>query len=68
MKAMKFKVSGMTCGGCAKSIEQGFKSLPKVADVKVNLTDKTMEVTSDLKHEDVLAVLEDLGFEGELLT
>ena len=35
--ARTYKVSGMTCGGCARSVEQAIKALAPEAEVSVDL-------------------------------
>lgn len=45
MKTMDFKVNGMSCGHCVKTITNSLKSLAGVQDVNVSLEQKKVTVT-----------------------
>ncbi|MGS2619733.1 heavy-metal-associated domain-containing protein [Micromonospora sp. LZ34] len=42
-----YTVSGMTCGGCAKSVSRHISGLRGVTGVEVNVSDGAVTVTSD---------------------
>ncbi len=67
MQVSKFKVSGMTCGGCVRSIEHGLGENPNIKKVKVSLADKILEVESDLENAAIIELIEELGYEGEVI-
>ncbi len=56
----RFKVSGMDCASCAKTIEKGVGELDGVLDVHVNFTAETLEghgrVSADLLRERIEAL------------
>jgi copper chaperone len=63
--AKTFKVSGMTCGGCVRSVEQAIKSAAPSASVSIDLP--SGKVTVDGADEHVVAKAVDdagFGFEG----
>ena len=47
MKTVKLSVSGMTCGHCAMHVENALKDLAGVSAAKVDLKEKSAEVTYD---------------------
>jgi copper chaperone len=47
MKTIKLSVSGMTCGHCAMHVENALKDLAGVSSAKVDLKEKSAEVTYD---------------------
>ncbi|MDH3335799.1 MAG: heavy-metal-associated domain-containing protein [Rhodospirillaceae bacterium] len=57
-----YKVNGMTCGGCAKSVSAAIQSISPESEVIVDLDGKTVFVngaSADL----VRQAVEDAGFE-----
>ena len=38
-----YRVNGMTCGGCANAVTRAIKAAAPAADVKVDLSAKTVE-------------------------
>lgn len=62
LSELVFKVEGMTCGGCASSIERGLITQPGVQKCKVNLVQKTAEVQTTLHPDIIKSMIEDLGF------
>jgi copper chaperone len=60
--AKVFKVSGMTCGGCARSVEQAIKTAVPGASVSVDLPNG--QVTVDGADDQAVAkAVDDAGFE-----
>ena len=57
-------VRGMTCGGCAATIERGLSQLPGVASAAVSFATRTATVTGEVDEPDVLAAIGRLGYEG----
>lgn len=71
-KESTFFIEGMTCGGCEKSVSRAISSLPEVADVQVDRSQKkavvhwAAELSSDAERvaqEKICASLEAAGFE-----
>ena len=44
-----YKVAGMTCGNCKKSVEDSLLSVEKISSVAVSLENGTVEVESPTK-------------------
>ena len=59
-------VSGMTCGGCARSVEKKLTSTPGVTSAKVDLEAATATVEFDPGRTglpNLVAAIEQLGFQ-----
>ena len=59
-------VTGMTCGGCARSIERKLAATPGVASAKVDLEGATATVRFDPGRTEIpklVAAIEQLGFQ-----
>lgn len=50
------KIDGMTCGGCAASVERAIKTVAGVASATVVLADKSAKVEFDAAIVDVAAI------------
>lgn len=63
---MNFKVPGMMCMHCVKSVTEALTALEGVSDVQVELETKTVSLTAEeaLK-ETIVNTIEDLGFDVE---
>lgn len=59
-----YTVSGMTCGGCAKSVTRHISAVAGVTGVDVDMPTGTVTVTSDspLEAADVRAAVEQAGY------
>ena len=57
-----YKVNGMTCGGCARSVEQAIKVAAPQAKVSIDLTAGTVTVEA-APEASVAQAVEDAGFE-----
>lgn len=60
---MKLKVSGMTCGGCAKSVTRAVEALPSVERALVDLKAGEVTVEGAADERAVRQAIEDAGFE-----
>jgi copper chaperone len=59
-------VSGMTCGGCVRSVEKKLAATPGVASAKVDLDSATATVQYDPSRTEVsklVAAIEQLGYQ-----
>ncbi|MEH0075387.1 heavy metal-associated domain-containing protein [Pannonibacter sp. Pt2] len=67
-RQLMLDVSGMTCGGCAASVQRLLTGMDGVADASVDLAAKsaTLTVTKDVPVPDMIAVLENAGFSAQL--
>lgn len=70
MATTSLKVGGMTCGACTSSVEAGFKGVDGVGNVSVSLVMERAVVMHDpsrITAEQVRDIIEDRGFEAEVL-
>lgn len=65
---MKFKVSDMTCGGCARHIQDALKQQDVTGKVTIDLKTKMVEVDSKLSQEKVAEIIKEEGYHPELVT
>lgn len=67
MQNITLTVGGMTCGGCAKSVERALAAVDGVEKVAVNLEAGSAQVTFDAARADaqkLIAAVEDAGFDA----
>lgn len=62
----KLSVPDMSCGHCKAAIEKAIHALEPGAGVQVNLEDRTVEVTSGIAEDALLAALMSEGFPAEV--
>lgn len=60
--AQVYKVSGMTCGGCARSVEQAIKAAAPDATVSVDLANGRVSVDG-ADSQTVAKAVDDAGFD-----
>lgn len=60
-----YKVEGMTCGGCAQSVEKAIKGIAPAATIKVDLENKQVTVTGVEDDALVAQAVEGAGFDYE---
>ena len=58
-----FKVSGMSCGHCVRSVTEAVHSVDGTAAVQVNLAEKTVAVRSSSDAAKLSAAIADAGYE-----
>ena len=65
MQTSTFSVSGMTCGGCAKSVERALGELSGVSSVAVDWQAGQVVVVHDetVSQADITGAIDDTGFE-----
>ncbi|MET1032494.1 heavy metal translocating P-type ATPase, partial [Domibacillus tundrae] len=66
---MEFRVSGMDCPACAKTIEKGLRSLKDIEEVKVNYSTAKMQVfaKNTTAFHPIESEIQKLGFSAEPL-
>jgi copper chaperone len=67
METTVLKVSGMSCGGCVKSVTNVLTALPGVARAEVTLTPGEAKVDFDpaqVTREAMAKAIDDAGFEA----
>ena len=62
--AKTYRVTGMTCGGCAKSVESAIKAAAPEATVAVDLAAQAVTVTG-AEEAQVRQAVDDAGFTFE---
>jgi copper chaperone len=66
MQALILKVEGMSCGGCAKSVERALRALEGVTEVQVSLAEKNVVIDYDPQKQSaqtITQVIENSGFD-----
>ncbi len=59
---MKLNVPDMSCGHCAGVITKAVKAVDPSADIKVDLSSKTVEVTTTAQAPSISKALVDAGY------
>lgn len=63
---MKFKVPGMMCMHCVKSVTDALESMAEVSNVQVELSSKEVSLEAqENQREKIISTIEDLGFDVE---
>lgn len=65
---MKFKVNDMTCGGCARHIQDALKRQDVTIEVTIDLKDKIVNVKTTLPEEKVAEIIQEEGYSPVLVT
>ena len=58
----ELKVSGMTCGGCVKSVENAIHVIDPSAKVSVDLSTQIVKIDSNKNKETIIAAIEEAGY------
>lgn len=58
-----YKISGMDCMGCVKSITRSIKGFAPDAEVNVELESGLVTVSPDISEEQIIAATKQAGFE-----
>ena len=69
MKKVEYKVTGMTCGGCAASITRVLTRNKAISDVEVEQWENKVFVTYDqdkMNDKDIMNLIERLGYKASL--
>ncbi|CAK0741956.1 copper chaperone [uncultured Gammaproteobacteria bacterium] len=61
--AETYKVEGMTCGGCARSVTNAITKAAPGAKVDVDLPGATVTIDGEIAAEEVRKVVEAAGFD-----
>lgn len=65
-KAVELSVSGMTCGGCAKTVQRVLTRVPGVASAEVDLARGSAVVTGKASPGVLVAALNSAGYGAEV--
>ncbi|MDY2947816.1 heavy-metal-associated domain-containing protein [Mannheimia varigena] len=63
---IKLQLDGLHCSNCVKSVEKALNEVAGVTQAIVTLENQTAIVQGDVAAEDLIAVVEDIGFEAKL--
>ncbi|WP_199911602.1 heavy metal translocating P-type ATPase [Dongshaea marina] len=63
-----FSVANISCASCVNKIESAVKANPGVSAAMVNLADKTVTVKGKVSPSELLKLLSDIGYPGQLLS
>ena len=56
------KVSGLTCGGCVKSLSNALKAIDSKLEVDVDLNTQMVRIKSEKSKEEIALTIEEAGF------
>lgn len=59
---MEFRVEGMTCGGCAKSVTKAIQSVDANANIQTDPANRTVKVDSTASAAAIQEVLAEAGY------
>lgn len=68
MAKVRLKVKGMSCEGCAKSVQDALLKVKGVEEAKVDLCSSTAEVTFDscaVSVDKIICAVKEAGYEAE---
>ncbi|QNS14310.1 heavy-metal-associated domain-containing protein [Mannheimia bovis] len=63
---IKLQLDGLHCGNCVKSVEKALNEVAGVTQALVTLENQTAVVEGEVLAEDLIAAVEDIGFEAKL--
>jgi copper chaperone CopZ len=66
MSTTEYRVTGMSCGHCEKSVRTGVQRIPGVSGVEVSAATGRLTVTADAPIDDaaVIAAVDEAGYEA----
>jgi copper chaperone len=59
---IELTLSGMSCGGCAASLQKALLAQPAVASAKVDFASNQAVIESELSKAELIALIEAQGF------
>lgn len=62
MSEYTFRITGMDCAGCARTVESGVAHLPGVERSELNFTTETLRVQASIPAEQIAARVRELGY------
>jgi copper chaperone len=61
--SITYKVDGMSCNHCVKSVTSAIKELDASVDVQIDLDSKQVNISKDLDEGALRDAIEDVGFD-----
>ena len=62
----QYDVEGMHCASCVTSIETSVGKLENIKQASVNLATNTLQVEGDFTDEEVIGLVEDVGYKAKV--
>jgi copper chaperone CopZ len=69
MKTVEYKVTGMTCGGCAQSVKRVLSRNKAITDIEVEQMENRVVVTYDeaqTNDQTIIDTINRIGYKAEL--
>ncbi|MEG9499117.1 heavy-metal-associated domain-containing protein [Mannheimia indoligenes] len=63
---IKLQLDGLHCSNCVKSVEKALNEVVGVTQALATLENQTAIIEGDVVAEDLIAAVEDIGFEAKL--
>jgi Cd2+/Zn2+-exporting ATPase len=63
MTKSTFKITGMDCPSCAKSVETGISQLAGIESCELNFTTEKLKITGQVDHQTVINRVRELGYD-----
>lgn len=63
----KFNAPDVSCQHCKNRIESALNQLDEVSSAEVHIEEKTVSVESDLSPEKLIEVIDEAGYDAELV-
>ncbi|QLB15119.1 hypothetical protein A6B39_06445 [Mannheimia granulomatis] len=60
------QLDGLHCGNCVKSVEKALNEVVGVTQALITLENQTAIIEGNVVAEDLIAAIEDIGFEAKL--
>ncbi len=67
-ETLQFEIHGMSCAGCVRNVEQALVAVPGVNGASVNFAGQSATVVGTAQSEDLIAAVNDAGYEARMLT
>jgi len=62
---VRFKVPGMTCGGCARSITKAIQSMDPAAKIDTNVAERFVTIETAANEQSLADVIREAGYEAQ---
>ncbi len=66
-RVVHLSIGGMSCAGCVATVEQALDSVAGVEEASVNFAEHTARVRGDVAADDLIAAVEQAGYEAAVL-
>jgi len=62
---VRFKIPGMTCGGCARSITNAIQSVDPAAEINTNVPERLVTIKTAADEQSLVEVIREAGYEAQ---